>query len=46
VFLTERIDILWTAWTDANPGETARILERDRCGSGSGPKGEWIPVQA
>ena len=29
VFLTERIDLLWTAWTDANPGETARILERD-----------------
>ena len=44
--LAERIDLLWTAWTDAYPDETARILERGWRGSGSGPKGEWIPVQA
>ena len=44
--LAERIDLLWTAWTDAYPDETAHILERGWPGSGSGPKGGWIPVQA
>jgi hypothetical protein len=38
--LAERIDLLWTAWTDAYPDEMAHILERDWRGSGSGPNGE------
>jgi hypothetical protein len=33
--LAERIDLLWTAWTEAYPDETAHILEPGWKGSAS-----------